>query len=70
MDVVGWGVQREVIRSRGIVIDRIIARAPELLDESIGQTPAQALTFTTLDPRMVESYFEYVHVVADTPERL
>ena len=59
-----------MLRTRGIVIGRIIARAPGLIDPSIGQTPGQALTFTTLDPRMMEYYFEYVHVVADTPERL
>ena len=70
VDVVGWGVDVEVLRSRGVVIERIIARAPGLLDASVGQTPAQALTFMTLDPRMVESYFEYVHIVVDTPERL
>ena len=65
-----WGIQSVVFRGRAIVLERIIRRAPDIIDPSIGQTPAQALTFTTLKGRMVEAYLEYVHVQETDPGRL
>ena len=47
-----------------------MVNARQQINPGIGSSPDLALTFTTLDPRMIDVYFEYIHTAERTPEAL